>query len=87
MPALDKNSKLELIQRSLGLKHKIKVLEAMKIPENHEDLAAALHSKWELEDELHAIENILAGDRALNVKSKADAIQKAGKIPSRKKKS
>jgi hypothetical protein len=85
--ALEKSAKLELIQRSLGLKHKVKVLESMKTPESHEELASALHAKWELEDELHAIQSLLEEDRALNVRAKADLMRKGGKVGGRKKKS
>lgn len=60
---LDREARLDLIQRSLGLRHKLKVHDSMKAPETHEDLAVMLHARWELEDELHAIEEMLALDR------------------------
>ena len=60
---MDRERKLGLIQRSLGLKHKIKVHESMKSPETHEELSASLLARWELEDELRAIEGILEADR------------------------
>jgi hypothetical protein len=65
-----KERKIELIQRSLGIKHKLKVYESMKSPDTHEDLAVTLLSKWELEDELHAIEQLLAESRHKNVQER-----------------
>lgn len=73
---MERVRKLELIQRSLGLRHKIKVYNSMDPPTTHEDLAVMLLSKWELEDELNAIENIIAGLRQDNVKEKSDLIKK-----------
>jgi hypothetical protein len=67
---MDKIRKLELIQRSLGLRHKIKVHESMKAPDTHEDLAIMMLAKWELEDELRAIEELLAESRLKNVNLK-----------------
>lgn len=71
---LDKMRKLELIQRSLGLRHKLKVHESMKQPDNHEDIAIMLSTKWEFEDELRAIEEILAEERQSNVTHKRSQI-------------
>jgi hypothetical protein len=67
---MDKLRKLELVQRSLGLRHKLKVHESMPQPSTHEDMALMLLSKWELEDELRAIEEILADHRGQNVSQK-----------------
>jgi hypothetical protein len=64
---MERYQRLELIQRSLGLRHKLKVHESMKAPDTHEDLAILLLSKWELEDELRAIEEILAEQRQATV--------------------
>ncbi len=69
---MDRLKKIELIQRSLGLRHKLKVHETLDAPETHEDLAMMLHSKWELEDELRAIEEILTEDRIRNVSRRKD---------------
>lgn len=69
-PVLDREARLDLIQRSLGLRHKLKVHESMKAPETHEDLAVMLHAKWDLEDELAAIEEILAHDRRRTIEEK-----------------
>jgi hypothetical protein len=75
---MEKERKLELIQRSLGIRHKLKVHDSMKLPDTHEELALMMHSKWELEDELHAIEQILAGVRHDNVEVKRRMIEKDG---------
>ena len=75
---MDKLTKLELIQRSLGLRHKLKVHESMKQPETHEDIAIMLITKWEFEDELRAIEEILAEGRAQNASVKKQQILKEG---------
>ena len=71
---MDKTRRLELIQRSLGIRHKLKVHDSMKAPDTHEDLAIMTMTRWELEDELRAIEEILAGYRENNVSSKRKAI-------------
>lgn len=42
----------------------------MKVPDNHEDLAIYLNARWELEDELRAIDEILNDARATNVAEK-----------------
>lgn len=73
----ERDQKLELIQRSLGIRHKLKVHESMKMPENHEDMAAMLLSKWELEDELRAIEELLAETRQSWTKAKKDIVREA----------
>ena len=67
---MDRHRKLELIQRSLGIRHKLKVQDSMKAPDTHEDLALVMLSKWELEDELRAIEEILADTRLANVENR-----------------
>jgi HD-like signal output (HDOD) protein len=71
---MDKLRKLELIQRSLGLRHKLKVHESMKPPDTHEDIALMLLTKWEYEDELRAIEELLAEARQKNTASKRSLI-------------
>ena len=75
---MDKLTKLELIQRSLGLRHKLKVHESMKQPETHEDIAIMLLTKWEYEDELRAIEELLAESRAQNAAQKRQQILRDG---------
>ncbi len=74
---MDKLKRLQLIQRSLGLRHKLKVHESMKQPETHEDVAVMLITKWEYEDELRAIEEILAETRQENVQKKKAVLLKA----------
>lgn len=73
--AMERVKKLELIQRSLGIRHKLKVHESMKAPETHEDLAVMLLAKWELEDELRAIEQLIDDSRADNVAEKKELIE------------
>jgi hypothetical protein len=76
---MDRNRKIALIQRSLGIRHKLKVHESMKSPESHEEIALMLVSKWELEDELRAIEQILEEERLSNVSRKRVEIQDKNK--------
>ena len=85
---MDRTERLALIERSLGLRHKIKVHDSMKAPETHEDLALLLMSKWELEDELRAIEELLTEDRDSNVKHVKKVISKdvIGTLKSKKSK-
>jgi HD-like signal output (HDOD) protein len=83
---MDKTQKLELIQRSLGLRHKLKVHESMKQPDTHEEIAIMLLTKWEYEDELRAIEELLAETRARNVASKRNLIEKESPGPEKKQK-
>lgn len=73
---MERYRKIELIQRSLGIKHKLKVHESMKAPDTHEDLALMLLARWELEDELHAIEELLSDARMLNVAQKKSHFQR-----------
>ena len=75
---MDKQLKLELIQRSLGLKHKLKVHDSMKQPETHEDMAIMFLTKWEYEDELTAIEGIMAEQRQKNIEAKRAKLLKHG---------
>ena len=74
---MDRLRKIELVQRSLGIRHKLKVHESTKAPDSHEELARILIGKWELEDELQAIEELLCEVRKANVaKKKAVFIEK-----------
>ena len=75
---MERYRKIELVQRSLGIRHKLKVHDSMKLPDNHEDLAVSLLAKWELEDELRAIEELLADSRLSNVSSKRTLIEREG---------
>ena len=71
---MDKARKMELLRRSLGLRHKLKVNESMETPDSHEGIAASLITKWEIEDELRAIEEILAEARQENTSIKRQQI-------------
>lgn len=74
---MTREEKMELIQRMLGIKHKLKVHDSMKSPETHEELSVSLLSRWELEDELKAIESLLEQERAQNMKAKIKQIEEA----------
>lgn len=56
---LDRSKKQLLIERILGLKHKLKVNESGPTPQNHKDMASITVANWELEDEVAAIEDYL----------------------------
>ena len=72
---MTRDEKMDLIQRMLGLKHKIKVHDSMKSPETHEELSVSLLARWELEDELKAIEMLLEQERGHNIKIKQQQLQ------------
>jgi hypothetical protein len=72
---MTREEKMELILRMLGLKHKIKVHDSMKAPETHEELSVSLLARWELEDELRAIELLLEQSRGQNIKLKQQQLQ------------
>lgn len=86
LPSLDRERKIELIQRSLGIKHKLKVFDSMKPAETHEEMSLNLIARWELEDELSAIEEVINDLRHQNIKAKKHAIADEG-APIKKKKS
>ena len=67
---MTREEKLELVQRMLGLRHKLKVIASMKEPETHDELSSSMLSRWELEDEIRAIEILLEQERSENVKTK-----------------
>ena len=69
---------MDLIKRSLGIKHKLKVHDSMPKPETHEEIAKSLVARWELEDELNAIEEILRESRNKLVEDKKTQILKEG---------
>jgi hypothetical protein len=78
---MERIKKLALIQRSLGIRHKIKVHESLKAPDSHEELAIMLLAKWELEDELHAIESAIGDARMKNVDAKKRTLLKEDPLP------
>lgn len=86
---MTRDEKLDLLQRMLGLRHKIKVHDSMKSPETHDELSQSLLSRFELEDELKAIEILLEQDRSESVKLKIKQVESqylSGKPRSVKKK-
>lgn len=72
---MDRVRKVELIQRSLAIRHKLKVHEAVKQPETHDELSMMLLARWELEDELRAIEELLDESRRENINEKRRLIE------------
>lgn len=81
---MDRVEKLELINRSLALRHKIKVHESIKGPDSHEELALMTLAKWELEDELRAIDSILLESRDGNMRAKRTLIERDWLGPAKK---
>jgi hypothetical protein len=73
---MDRVKKQALIQRSLGLRHKLKVHDSLKAPETHDELSVMMMARWDLEDELRAIEEVLAGERQKAVASKRSQIER-----------
>ncbi len=78
---MDKARKLELLRRSLGIRHKLRVHESVKAADNHEEIAMSLLAKWELEDELRAIEEMLAESRHENTADKRKILEENLKAP------
>jgi len=66
----------DLLLRQLGLKHKLKVYDSVKQPETHDETASTLLARWELEDEISAIDQILAELRKSKVTAKKSQIEK-----------
>ncbi len=56
----DRGKKQLLIERQLGLRHKLKVNEAGPTPQNHKEMASLAVANGELDDEIAAIEEFLA---------------------------
>lgn len=75
---MDKSHKLDLIQRSLALKHKLKVHDTLPPPDTHEQIAIHYWARWELEDELRAIEQLLEEARTQHVKELREEILEKG---------
>jgi hypothetical protein len=85
---MTREEKLELIKRMLGLQHKLKVHDSVKNMNSHEEIAANNLARWELEDEISAIEKLLAGERAENIQLKLKQIEEqylSGSSPKKKK--
>ena len=70
-----REEKLALIERMLGLRHKIKVLDSLQKANSHEELAISWLARWEREDEISAIEGLLVGVRLDNIQLKLKQIQ------------
>ena len=66
----------ELLLRQLGLKHKLKVHDSVKQPETHEEMAANQLARWEIEDEIHAIDAILVDARRGKIEEKRKLVEK-----------
>jgi hypothetical protein len=75
---VDKEHKINLIQRGLALKHKLKVHDTLPQADTHEELAMNMWARWELEDELKAIDELIAEARADNVETRKSEIAKNG---------
>jgi hypothetical protein len=85
---MTRDEKMELIQRMLGLRHKIKVHDSMKSPETHDEQSVSMLSRWDLEDELKAIETLLDAERNHAVKAKIKEVEEeylTGKVRPKKK--
>lgn len=74
----EKERTLDLMKRALALRHKLKVHDSMPLPPTHEEIAASNYARWELEDELHAIEELLRDIRSKRVADKRQLIEKEG---------
>lgn len=72
---MNRDEKLLLIQRMLGLQHKLKVHDSVKNLDSHEELAASQLARWELEDEISAIQKVLDGARDENIQLKLKQIK------------
>jgi hypothetical protein len=72
---MTREEKLQLIERMLGLQHKLKVHDSVKNMNSHEEIAANNLARWELEDEINAIEKLLQEGRQENVKVKLKQIE------------
>ena len=85
---MDRETKLLLIQRTLGIKHKLKVHESMRTSDTHDDLSVMILARWELEDEMRAIDEVLTEERSRAIATKKLAITEGhdlGKAAKRKK--
>lgn len=74
----DRQKLIDLIQRSLALKHKLKVHDSLPRADTHEEIALNSVSRWTLEDELHAIEQLIEEARTKSVAAIKAEIAKKG---------
>ena len=72
---MTREEKLELVERMLGLQHKLKVHDSVKNLNSHEELAANHLARWELEDEISAIQNLIDNARVENIQVKLKQIK------------
>lgn len=63
----------------LALKHKLRVHESIKTSDSHDEIAAAMLAKWEFEDELQAIEEVLSKFRQDTVSEIKNSLIEKGK--------
>lgn len=85
---MNRDEKLQLIERMLGLQHKLKVHDSVKNMNSHEEIAANNLARWELEDEISAIEKLLQEERQENIQLKLKQIEEqylSGSTPKKKK--
>ena len=85
---MTREEKMELIQRMLGLRHKLKVHDSMKSPETHDELSVSTLNRWDLEDEIKAIETLLETERHIAVAAKIKEVEEeqlSGKVRPKKK--
>ncbi|HRK02783.1 MAG TPA: hypothetical protein PLH57_08970 [Oligoflexia bacterium] len=75
---MDREAKLDLMRRALGIKHKLKVHDSMPRAETHEQVAATELARGELEEELAAIDELLFEARAEAIAEKKKEILKSG---------
>lgn len=71
---MDRQKKLAMIRRSLGIKHKLRVYDSVALSGSHEEIAQLQVARWELEDELRALEEVLSQCREENVRTFAQRI-------------
>jgi hypothetical protein len=72
----DRAKKQQLIERQLGLRHKLKVNEAGPTPQNHKEMASLAVANSELDDEIAAIDEFLGMVRSASRQEKLAALIK-----------
>jgi hypothetical protein len=72
---MTRDEKTGLILRMLGLRHKLKVHDSMKSPETPDELSVSTLARWEIEDEIKAIEILLETERELSVQAKIKQVE------------
>jgi hypothetical protein len=81
----DRGKKQQLIERQLGLRHKLKVNEAGPTPQNHKEMASLAVANAELDDEIAAIDEYLAMVRDASRQEKLAALIKEHGNPAKTK--